>query len=162
MITKSRVKPANNKGVQPFTMRETITLPLVTEDPKYAGEKKTFLQGGKGAGQLVHAQVAAKTSKGIYQPLVNGIGVGIICEGGYYLVPVDKLTWDSDTWNNPPIDTHINADGDAVVSEVIEEAGQAQEHINEAIKSDKKILGFTYKQLFVIAAVGLIINRLIK
>jgi len=158
MIAKSQIKPVDNKGVQIFTMKETVKLPMIVKDPQHDGQTTTFLENGKVKGQIVHAKVAAKTKKGDFQPIVDGKALGVMSEQGYYLIPIDKITWDSDTWNNAEGTEHTE-DGKIVVSEEIKELPLM---VTDAIKSDKTVFGFTYKQLLVVAGIVFIVNKLTK
>lgn len=158
MIAKSQITPIDNKGVQTFTMKETLKLPMIVKDPQHDGQTTTFMQNGKVKGQIVHAKVAAKTKKGDFQPIVDGKALGVISEGGYYLVPIDKITWDSDTWNNNE-GTDTTVDGRIVVSEQID---ALPETVIEAVQSEKTVLGFTYKQLLLLAGVVFIVTKIAK
>lgn len=158
MIAKSQITPIDNKGVQTFTMKETLKLPMIVKDPRHDGQTTTFMKNGQVKGQIVHAKVAAKTKKGDFQPIVDGKALGVMSEGGYYLVPIDKITWNSDTWNEAEGTEHTE-DGRIVVSEELE---QLPATVVAAVQSDKTILGFTYKQLLLVAGIVFIVNKFTK
>jgi hypothetical protein len=119
------------------------------------GTKQTFREGATISGEYVKVQALKKSNNHKFEPLGEADGIQVISEGGYYLVPIDVITWNSDKWNSdtetPTTDTKAQVEVfdkvPPVVTEVIEE---------------KKILGFTYKQILLVAGLAFVINRLIK
>lgn len=160
MITKSRHKKLDDKGVQEYTVNRNITLPLLTSVKNFAGRKTTLVEGSKVQGEKVTAQIVKLDKDNKWQPFAISEGIAVVSEGGYYLVPVDSLTWNANPWN-PENDTKTNFDGNATVNDNLQEA---KEVVSTTIKegNEKKILGFTYTQLAVIGIVAFVISKIAK
>lgn len=161
MITKSQHKKLDDKGVQVYTVNRNITLPLLTSVKQFAGRKTTLVEGSKVEGEKVKAKIVKQDENGKWQPYAISEGLAVRSEGGYYLVPIDELTWNANPWNPENDEVKTGFDGNATVNDNLQEA---KEVVSETIKTgnEKKILGFTYTQLAVIGIVAFVISKISK
>lgn len=159
MITKSRFKKLDNKGEQVFKVTKTVEVPLLTSVRRAAGTKKIVTEGATIKGEKVRAQVLVqdKNNPKVWQPYGDAVGIKIPHEEGYFIVPIDAVTWDSDPWNDNGTETKRAFDG----AEVVE---TAKEEIQTAIQNpdDKKYFGFSAKQLLVIAGIVFVVTKIAK
>ena len=157
MITKVKFKKLDNKGIVPFKVKETITLPLLNADKSKEGVTQIFNGGGTFNGELVYARVDKEMGNGLYQTIAEGTGLMIVNEDntGLYLVPVENVTEVTKS-----VDDLINRTSSSpeITSESI---SQVEESFNEAMSDTKhKVFGFTYKQLAIIGVLLLIVRKI--
>jgi hypothetical protein len=150
MITKVATKPLDNKGLRPFTVKNTTTLEILTMDRNVEGIKKTFIEGGKFIGTPVKARISKKNPDGTFSAPSEGNGLMVVNEdkSGMWLIPIKNTA--------PYSEKNIDSAIDSISNEVSEDFDKALLEV----KSDKKILGFTYKQLAVIAILMFIARKL--
>lgn len=149
MITQTQYKRIGKNGIVPFSVKKDITLEILTSDPSKEGVKKTFLSGGKFQGELVEARIQRKSDKGNWIRFGQGKGFMVIDEDkkGCWIVPIDNTT---------PVK-------EQKMDEVITDSEQ---NTNDNLKSlqsiepEKKIFGFTYKQIAIVAVLVLIARKL--
>ena len=157
MITKIQYKKADNKGIVPFTVKENLTLEILTEDSSTEGAIKTFMQGGTFYGELVVCRMAVKTNDGNFKPSGQGVGLMVRNEGntGCWLIPSSKaIPMDDNVISRPKLDpTSIEDKGISFNEEVSEVSKPCS-------CNDKKIFGFTYKQLAVIGGLLLAVKMI--
>lgn len=158
MIVKSKIRPVNSEGIKEFKIKKTIKLPIFSALESHRNTSTTFLKDGTVKGEIVKAEVHAANPEGKLKPVFNGEGLGIMSEGGYYLVPLDYVTWNSDTWQDPQ-STEKSPAGE-IVQNMTEQFQFPDTQKFPAPKDEKTILGLTYKQLFAIVAISFIINKL--
>ena len=162
MITKSKFKKLDSKGIRPFSVVKDLTLEILTEDTGVEGTTKTFIQDGTFNGELVVVKLQRKLDNGNWVQYGEGKGFMVRNESnnGFWLVPFNvtkpaiagtpnSLGATSDTNNNDV----INAT-DTLVEDITNDI----QYIND--NPTKKILGFTYKQIAIIAVLLLIVRKL--
>lgn len=155
MITKAQYKKLDNKGERPFSVVKDLTLEVLTENPTIEGTTKTFIKDGNFNGELVAVKLQRRMDNGNWVQYGQGRGFMVRNEGknGFWLVPY-----------NVTKPSFFRADGDIPKSideskeTLIEDIKNDIEYINENPK--KKILGFTYKQIAIIAVLLLIARKL--
>ncbi len=159
MITKIQYKKADNKGIVPFTVKEDLTLEILTEDLSTEGAIKTFRNGGTFYGELVMCKMAIKTSKGDFKPSGKGVGLMVRNEGntGCWLIPSSKaIPMEDNVISQPKLDpTSLEGKGMSFNEEV-----EMIEKKPCGCKNNK-IFGFTYKQLAIVGGLLLAV-KLIK
>lgn len=157
MITKVKFKRIDNRGIVPFKVKETITLPLLNADKSKDGVTQIFNGGGTFNGELVYASVDKEMGNGIYKTIAEGAGLMVVNEdkSGLYLIPVENVDEVKKS-----VDDLIgkNTVVDAATSESV---AQIENGFNEAMSDTKhKVFGFTYKQLAIIGVLLLIVRKL--
>jgi hypothetical protein len=154
MITKSKYKKIDAKGVRPFSVVKDLTLEVLTENPRIDGTTKTFIENGTFNGELVAVKLQRKLDNGNWVQYGEGKGFMVRNESndGFWLVPFNVT--------KPAI---------ASVSNNLKTANDATDTLVEDIKNDiqyindnpqKKVLGFTYKQIAIVAILLLIVRKL--
>ena len=130
MITKSKFKKIDAKGVRPFSVVKDLTLEVLTENPRIDGTTKTFIQYGEGKGFMVRNE----------------------SNDGFWLVPynVTKPAFANVDGNTDPVDE--------IANNIVEDVKKDIQYIND--NPTKKILGFTYKQIAIIAVLLIIARKL--
>lgn len=133
-----------------FVITETKTLPIITLRDELANSKTTFMKDGTVTGTPVIVDVIA-FNEGRMTPFKTTRGVLVQKEGGVYLLPFDIVT------------EKIGGSDDSENNIVKETLTVAEEKIDKAIDSfePKEVLGFTYKQLLVMAVLFIGINKLL-
>jgi hypothetical protein len=159
MITKIQYKKADDKGIVPFTVKEDLTLEILTENLSTEGAIKTFREGGTFYGELVMCRMAIKTPDGKFKPSGQGVGLMVRNEGntGCWLIPSAKaIPMEDNVISQPKLDpTSLEDKGMSFNEEV------ALIEKTPCGCNNKKILGFTYKQLAIVGGLLLIV-KLIK
>jgi hypothetical protein len=155
MITKSKFKKLDAKGVRPFSVVKDLTLEILTEDSSTEGTTKTFIQGGTFNGELVAVKLQRKLDNGNWVQYGEGKGFMVRNESnnGFWLVPfnVTKPAIAS-------VSSGIIASSENPTETLIEDITNDIQYIND--NPTKKILGFTYKQIAIIAVLLLIVRKL--
>lgn len=154
MITKAQYKKLDNKGERPFSVVKDLTLEILTENPAIEGTTKTFIKDGNFNGELVAVKLQRRMDNGNWVQYGQGRGFMVRNESknGFWLVPFN-VTKPVST----PVENLISSTKDEQDT-LLEEIKKDVEYINE--NPQKKILGFTYKQIAIIAVLVLIARKL--
>lgn len=156
MITKVKFKRLDTRGVVPFKVKETITLPLLNADKSKDGVTQIFNGGGTFNGELVYASVDKEMGNGIFKTIAEGTGLMVVNDdkSGLYLIPVENVT-------EPTKSVDDLIDRSSSSPEVIDGMAQIENGFNDAMSDTKhKVFGFTYKQLAIIGVLLLIVRKL--
>jgi hypothetical protein len=155
MITKSKFKKLDAKGVRPFSVVKDLTLEILTEDSSTEGTTKTFIQDGTFNGELVAVKLQRKLDNGNWVQYGEGKGFMVRNESnnGFWLVPFNVTKPAIASVPNDLATTSDNA-----TDTLIEDITNDIQYIND--NPTKKILGFTYKQIAIIAVLLLIVRKL--
>lgn len=155
MITKSKYKKIDAKGVRPFSVVKDLTLEVLTENSRIDGTTKTFIQDGTFNGELVAVKLQRKLDNGNWVQYGEGKGFMVRNESndGFWLVPFNVTK---------PAFANVNGDTTAVEDTknetLVEDIKNDIQYIND--NPTKKILGFTYKQIAIIAVLLIIARKL--
>lgn len=154
MITKAQYKRLDNKGERPFSVVKDLTLEILTENPSVEGTTKTFIKDGNFMGELVAVKLQRKMDNGNWIRYGEGRGFMVRKEdkSGFWLVPFNVTKPVSS-----PIENLVSTVKDEQDT-LIEDIKNDIEYINE--NPQKKVLGFTYKQIAIIAVLLLIVRKL--
>jgi len=160
---KSNVRWQQIGGEGEFMISETQTHPIFTMEDALIGTERSFIKDGMVSGMPVHAQVIVQKDGG-FVPYKETKGVLVKDEGGVYVLPFSML-----------MEKHSNADGDGILSDLVDETEQVAENVVEGAEelgetviketekfNPKSALGFSYKQLLVIGVIALIVIKLKK
>lgn len=154
MITKSKYKKIDAKGVRPFSVVKDLTLEVLTENPRIDGTTKTFIENGTFNGELVAVKLQRKLDNGNWVQYGEGKGFMVRNESndGFWLVPynVTKPAFANVEGSTDPIDE--------IANNIVEDVKKDIQYIND--NPQKKILGFTYKQIAIIAVLLIIVRKL--
>jgi hypothetical protein len=156
MITKIQYKKIDNKGIIPFTVKNDLTLEILTEDKSTEGVVRTFREGGTFYGELVACKLLTQTESGSFAPSGQGLGLMVRNEGntGCWLVPVKQaIPMEDNVISAPKLDNTRLPDLGVSNEDSLELS-------NELKDDNKKILGFTYKQLIVIGVLIILIKNI--
>ena len=156
MITKVKFKRLDTRGVVPFKVKETITLPLLNADKSKDGVTQIFNGGGTFNGELVYASVDKEMGNGIFKTIAEGTGLMVVNDdkSGLYLIPVENVT-------EPTKSVDDLIDRSSSSPEVTDGMAQIENGFNDAMSDTKhKVFGFTYKQLAIIGVLLLIVRKL--
>lgn len=155
MITKSKFKKLDAKGTRPFSVVKDLTLEILTENQGAEGTTKTFIENGTFNGELVAVKLQRKLDNGNWVQYGEGKGFMVRNEqnNGFWLVPFNVTKPAIDNIPNDIAPTSSNAT-DTLVEDITNDI----QYINE--NPTKKILGFTYKQIAIIAVLLLIVRKL--
>lgn len=155
MITKSKYKKLDAKGVRPFSVVKDLTLEILTENPSVEGTTKTFIQDGTFNGELVAVKLQRKLDNGNWVQYGEGKGFMVRNESnnGFWLVPFN-VTKPANIEKPSELLTSF----DNVKDTLVEDISNDIQYINE--NPQKKILGFTYKQIAIIAVLLIIARKL--
>ena len=155
MITRSKYKKLDARGTRPFSVVKDLTLEILTENPSAEGTTKTFIENGTFNGDLVAVKLQRKLDNGNWVQYGEGKGFMVRNEqnNGFWLVPfnVTKPTFSS---ADGDVATTVDENKDTLIEDIKNDI----EYINE--NPTKKILGFTYKQIALIAVLLLIVRKL--
>jgi len=162
MISKVRYRELDGQGVRLFTITEAINVPLLTEETKYAGKNKTFIKHGKFYGMPVEMEILRKGEGDNFVPYGRVTGFMVEEEGGVYLIPAPITAIPEE--GDDGFGKQILDVADNISDEVVDETKQVLETVkHEADKFNvERTLGFSYKQLAVIAVSAIVIFKLIK
>lgn len=155
MITKSKYKKIDAKGVRPFSVVKDLTLEVLTENARIDGTTKTFIQDGTFNGELVAVKLQRKLDNGNWVQYGEGKGFMVRNESndGFWLVPFNVTK---------PAFANVNGDRTTVEDTknetLVEDIKNDIQYIND--NPTKKILGFTYKQIAIIAVLLIIARKL--
>lgn len=131
-----------------FSVKKNTTIPLLTMSKELTGTKRTFLCDATFEGVPVIAQIIAKIDGVEKYKEVKGFMIED--DKGIYVVP-----FENSKEPNSPLSEVDNVD---LVSNETESIKTEIEGVVDVVKSKEveveKILGFTYKQLFVITGVA--------
>jgi len=154
MIVKTQFKRLDNKGIRPFSVKEDVELEILTADPSLEGIKKTFIKGGKFYGEPVEMRLQRKMPNGNFVRFGQGKGFMVIDETGKgcWLIKADNT--ETTFSNEDEIVEPITIKGKSMVSEIQNDIS----YINE--NPEKKVFGFTYKQIAIVAILVLIARKL--
>ena len=150
MITKIQFKRLDSKGLRPFSVKQDVTLEILTSDKSKEGIKKTFIAGGKFMGEPVDARVQRRLENGNWVRFQSGKGFIVVDEDkkGCWIIPAVNTDSVEDDSVNPTVETKSFST----------EIKNDLEYINN--NPDKKILGFTYKQILIVSVLLLIARKL--
>ena len=155
MITKSIYKKIDAKGVRPFSVVKDLTLEVLTENPRIDGTTKTFIENGTFNGELVAVKLQRKLDNGNWVQYGEGKGFMVRNESndGFWLVPfnVTKPSFSNATGE---VTTPVKEGTETLVEDITNDI----KYINE--NPTNKILGFTYKQIAIIAVLLIIARKL--
>jgi hypothetical protein len=154
MITKSKYKKLDAKGVRPFSVVKDLTLEILTENPSVEGTTKTFIKDGTFNGELVAVKLQRKMNNGNWVQYGEGKGFMVRNEAnnGFWLIPFNVTKPASNPIEN--IVSTVKEEQDTLLEDVQNDI----QYIND--NPQKKILGFTYKQIAIIAVLLLIVRKL--
>jgi len=159
MITKIQYKKLDDKGIVPFTVKNDLTLEILTEDKSKEGIVRTFRAGGTFYGELIACKLLTQTDSGSFMP--NGQGAGLMVRNedntGCWIIPAKQSIPMNDNVVSTPILDSTRLSDSNLTSKDIDSNYDLE--LKED-KSDKKILGFTYKQLIVIGALIILIKNI--
>ena len=155
MITKSKFKKLDAKGVRPFSVVKDLTLEILTEDSSVEGTTKTFIKDGTFNGELVAVKLQRKSDNGNWIQYGEGKGFMVRNEknNGFWLIPFNVT--------KPAIANIQNVLATSSVDKsetLVEDITNDIKYIND--NPEKKYLGFTAKQLIIIGIALLIIRKL--
>lgn len=155
MIIKSKYKKIDAKGVRPFSVVKDLTLEVLTENPRIEGTTKTFIQDGTFNGELVAVKLQRKLDNGNWVQYGEGKGFMVRNESnnGFWLVPFN-VTKPAITY----LPNNVAPSSENPTDTLVEDIKNDIEYINE--NPTKKVLGFTYKQIAIIAVLLLIVRKL--
>jgi hypothetical protein len=155
MITKSKYRKLDSKGVRPFSVVKDLTLEILTEDSSTEGTTKTFIQDGTFNGELVAVKLQRKLDNGNWVQYGEGKGFMVRNESnnGFWLVPFNVT---KPAISNKSSDVAPSSDN--ATDTLVEDISNDIQYIND--NPQKKILGFTYKQIALIAVLLLIVRKL--
>jgi len=157
MITKIQYKKIDNKGIIPFSVKNDLTLEILTEDKSVEGSIRTFKAGGTFYGELVACRLATKSENGSFVP--NGDGVGLMVRNennsGCWLIPVKQAIPMDDNIIKPQNQDITRLDSEDNLSLI-----GNNESLNKCSCKEDKILGFSYMQLAIIGALLLIVKNI--
>jgi hypothetical protein len=161
MITKSKFKKIDSKGVRPFSVVKDLTLEILTESSSVDGTTKTFIKDGTFSGELVAVKLQRKLDNGNWVQYGEGKGFMVRNESnnGFWLVPfnVTKPAI-ANIPNNLGLTSDINNAVNDTKDTLIDDITNDIQYIND--NPQKKILGFTYKQIAIIAVLLIIARKL--
>lgn len=123
---------------------ESATLPLFTLNPEFAQTERTFMAGSTVDGFHVLAKVRLNNDK-TKEKKVEGLLMKD--KQGYFIMPNENLK-------------EVEADSDKAIKELDKQLDKAAKEIKKFDPKEK--LGFSYKQLAVIAAVAVVIIAISK
>jgi hypothetical protein len=155
MITRSKYRKIDAKGARPFSVVKDLTLEILTENPRIDGTTKTFIKDGTFNGELVAVKLQRKLDNGNWVQYGEGKGFMVRNEqnNGFWLVPFN-VTKPSFYSADGDVATAVNENTDTLIEDIKNDI----EYIND--NPQKKILGFTYKQIALIAVLLLIVRKL--
>lgn len=157
MITKIQYKKIDEKGIIPFSVKNDLTLEILTEDKSVEGSIRTFKAGGTFYGELVACRLATKSENGSFVP--NGEGVGLMVRNennsGCWLIPVKQAIPMDDDIIKPKQQDITRLDSNDISSSI-----DTFQSTDECSCKNGKILGFSYMQLAVIGALLLIVKNI--
>ena len=160
MITKTQFKKIDNKGLRPYTIGKDITFEIFTDKPAIEGTKKTFLKDGVFYGEPVRARIH-KHHFGNFVRHAEGNGVMVANEdkSGFYLIPMNLVSETNEHSNATGTDAStITGDATDTASTI---SGEIKNDINTINSNpNKKVFGFTYKQIAIIAVLLLIVRKI--
>lgn len=155
MIIKSKYKTIDAKGIRPFSVVKDLKLEVLTENPRVEGTTKTFIKDGTFNGELVVVKLQRKLDNGNWVKYGEGKGFMVRNESndGFWLVPFNLTR---PVFYN--VEGDVSSSTDVKNETLVEDITNDIQYINENPK--KKILGFTYKQIAIIAVLLLIARKL--
>jgi hypothetical protein len=155
MITRSKYKKLDARGIRPFSVVKDLTLEILTENPSAEGTTKTFIENGTFNGDLVAVKLQRKLDNGNWVQYGEGKGFMVRNEqnNGFWLVPFN-VTKPAFSSADGDVATTVNETTDTLIEDIKNDI----EYIND--NPQKKILGFTYKQIALIAVLLLIVRKL--
>jgi hypothetical protein len=155
MITRSKYKKLDARGIRPFSVVKDLTLEILTENPSAEGTTKTFIENGTFNGDLVAVKLQRKSDNGNWIQYGEGKGFMVRNEqnNGFWLVPFN-VTKPAFSSADGDVATTVNETTDTLIEDIKNDI----EYIND--NPQKKILGFTYKQIALIAVLLLIVRKL--
>lgn len=159
MITKSKFKKLDAKGVRPFSVVKDLTLEILTENPSAEGTTKTFIKDGTFNGELVAVKLQRKLDNGNWVQYGEGKGFMVRNESnnGFWLVPFN-VTKPAIANLSSSLSASSSDNANDTTDTLVEDITNDIQYIND--NPQKKILGFTYKQIAIIAVLLLIVRKL--
>lgn len=131
-----------------FSVKDNTTIPFLTMSKELTGTKRTFLCDATFEGVPVIAQIIVSDENG-KQKYKEVKGFMLKEEEGMYVLPFDGC--------KAPM-SKVEGEDNVVKSETVSKIGSEIEGTINLVKSKEKevekILGFSYKQLFVITGVA--------
>lgn len=167
MIAKLRYKKPSEPelaGQREFTLKENITVPIISLAEKHAATKRTYLKGSKVKGEIVKAQVLEKKQQN-FEPSIEGEFCMVTDTEGVFLIPLGVITWNQPVWD----EEGYKDQQDKVIDQLYpkksaftgEELIQTAETTYNSVK-DQTYFGFTVQQLVIIAALTFIVTKISK
>jgi hypothetical protein len=150
MITQVQFKRLDSKGIRPFSVTEDVTKEILTSNPQKEGITRTFRKGGKFFGEPVEARIQKRMKNGNYVRHGQGKGFMVVDEDGKgcWILPAKETS----SFVEEEIVTENN--DKTLVSDIQNDVN----YINN--NPEKKVLGFTYKQIAIVAILVLIARKL--
>lgn len=156
MIARVQYRELDDLGIRAFSVSEPIELPFLTENTELANKKKLFKEGGKFYGipaEFKIMRIDGNTNTNLTEKPTYGFMVEE--EGGVYVVPENLVLVPEDGVDFEP--TKPEQDIVETTKEVINVVKDKAENFDP-----EKTLGFNYKQLIVMAVLGIVIVKLLK
>ncbi len=154
MITKVQYKKLDGKGIRPFSVSKDFNLDILTENPSKEGTVKTFMKDGSFMGEPVEAKLQRKMRNGNFVQYGQGKGFMVRNEdsSGMWLIPLEFTK---------PISEEVVLIDSIVKDEAKTLEDQIKYDLDYINKNpEKKYLGFTARQLIVIAIALLIVKKI--
>ena len=154
MITKVQYKKLDDKGILPFSVSKDFNLGILTENPSKEGTVKTFIKDGSFMGEPVLAKLQRKMENGNFVQYGQGKGFMVRNEdsSGMWLIPLEFTK---------PISEEVVLIDSIVKDEAKTLEDQIKYDLDYINKNpEKKYLGFTARQLIVIAIALLIVKKI--
>ena len=155
MITKVQYKKLDGKGIRPFSVSKDFNLDILTENPSKEGTVKTFMKDGSFMGEPVLAKLQRKMDNGNFVQYGQGKGFMVRNEdsSGMWLIPLEFTK---------PISEEVVLIDSTIEKDEADTLGNQIQHDLDYINNnpEKKYLGFTARQLIVIAIALLIVKKI--
>ena len=154
MKSKVQYKVLDDIGERNFTVEQSITLPLLHASDGFEDTQKTFEIGKIYQGEPVIMEIM-QMDNGIWIPMTPSggqEGFMVVEENGVYLVPAPLVLVDVDNTSDNATEKR-----DSKTENMIEKVESKVENFNP-----DRDLGFSYKQLIVIAVIGLVVYQVMK
>jgi len=168
MKTRVQYRPLDGHGERDFTVGKAITLPLLNASEGSESTVKSFKKGARYSGQPVTMEII-RNDDGIWVTLGEVAGFMAEEPNGVFLIPME-LVYLPDENDSLKEDTEVveqvdkESKGQQIAKEIIDETHNISEKVEEKLENfnPKNTLGFSYKQLIVMLALGVIVVKLVK
>lgn len=156
MLSKIQYKKIDDKGIVPFTVKNDVSLEILTENKSKEKDLKYFAKDGTFYGELVAVRVFPIKNGLIDNDFISGVGLMVKNES-------EDGCWIIDAKNCVPLDGSNVLENkneiDVLTENFRTKKDIVQPTFNEE-KEDKKLFGFTYKQLLIIGVIAIIIRKI--